>query len=740
MIKNTLLFVAIVLAGFPVAATAAEPLPCRAKNPDDPRPRIGLVLGGGGARGVAHISILKELERQQVPIDCIAGTSMGSLIGGLYASGMTPAELEEMVVALDWKALLDDGVERQDRSFRRKLDDQRSLAPARPGIGKGGIKLPLGVLKGEKILLFLEEQTRKSAGITDFNKLSIPYRAVAADINTGKAVVIDGGNLATAMRASMAIPGAFTPVEIDGKLLVDGGMVNQVPADVVRAMGADIVIAVDVGTPLGKIDSTSSIISIADQVISFLTVGNTVETLAALRKQDILIRPELGSEVSTTSFEKEKIDLALRIGAEAAAEASPRLTALSAPAVPFRTLPVDRDAETMVAFIDIDNQSGYDDAIFESILEPLKGKPIDRKKISVLFSEIYGQYPLDLLTYRVEVKDGQSGLAVQVKPKAIGKTLGEFGMQFSSNHDSQTQFNLTFGLLWAPVNASGGEVRTLLTLGDEPALIGEWFQPLTPGGKYFSNIEGGYRQQIYEFGDSFDTVVAEYIRNESSISPSIGRAFGNWGQLSLGLDIATGDFERRIGSPDFPEYNYKKRNARLTFQVDTLDSLYLPREGVLLDVSLAESIGAWGSSDSFSQANLDFIGARPFREHSLFAGVRYHDTYDGDPQLQNWFTAGGVTRFAGYQFESVEAQSYSLAFLGYNYRLGQLLGRNSVLGGTLEYGKIWGDATRVEFEGFQTHASVYFGFDSWLGLFMLGYGRSDDGASNFFIELGRNQF
>jgi NTE family protein len=740
MKKIILLLSVVMFSGASMPASAAEPLPCRAKNPNDTRPRIGLVLGGGGARGVAHISVLKELERLQVPIDCIAGTSMGSLIGGLYASGMTTAEMESMVSSIDWMELLDDGVERPDRSFQRKLDDQRSLAPLRPGVGKDGIKLPAGIKTGEKILLFLEAQTAKSAGVNDFDKLTVPYRAVAADINTGQAVVIGKGNLATAMRASMAIPGAFTPVEIDGKLLVDGGMVNQVPVDVVRAMGADMVIAVDVGTPLSKVDSTSSIFKVADQVIGFLTVGNTERTVAALTQRDILIRPELGSEVTTMSFEPEKIALALRIGADAATKASPRLAALAAPSVPARTVPSNRDAETVIAFIEIDNQSTYDSVIFESKLAELKGKPIDRKQIEKLFTEIYGQYPLDLLTYRVENRGEQTGLAVQVKPKAIGNKLGEFGMQFSSNLGAQTQFNLTVGMLWSPANSKGGEIRGLLTMGDEAALVGNWFQPLTPGGKYFSNIEAGYRQQLYYFGDGLDAVVAEYLRDEFLISPSIGRSFGNWGQLSLGLELGQGEYERRIGSPLYPELDYKRRNVALSFQVDTLDSLYLPRDGYLLDVSLVESLDSWNSSDSFSQANLEFIGAHAIGEHSLFGGLRYHDNYDGEPMLQNWFTAGGVTRFAGYQFESVEAESYQLGFVGYNYRLGQLMGRNSVIGGTLEYGKIWGDATRVDLDGYRAHASVYFGFDSWLGLFLVGYGRSEDGDSNLFLELGRNQF
>ena len=356
MLRNILLTALIIApvntlsaqATAPASAPASAELPCRMKNPGDPRPRIGLVLGGGGARGAAHISIIRELERQHIPIDCIAGTSMGALIGGLYASGMTSAELEDMIKTMDWRGLLDDTVPRQERSFRRKQDDQLSLAPARPGIGRDGLKLPSGILSGEKIIFFLSKKYGNAAGIVDFNQLSIPFRAVATDINSGQAVVLGFGSLPMAMRASMSIPGAFTPISIDGHLLVDGGMVNQVPIDVVRAMGADIVIAVDVGTPLATIDSQSSILAIGNQVTGFLTVGNTEASVATLTEKDILIRPLLGNDVTTTSFEPDKIELALAIGKEAATLSSNRLAVLSAPSVPPRRIAADPDSKAMI--------------------------------------------------------------------------------------------------------------------------------------------------------------------------------------------------------------------------------------------------------------------------------------------------------------------------------------------------------------------------------------------------------
>lgn len=748
MLRNALLAFLLVSphAGAAVSDTAAmlqapaSELPCRMKDPQDPRPRIGLVLGGGGARGAAHVSVIQELERQKVPIDCIAGTSMGALVGGLYASGMTSGELEDMLKNMDWSALLTDSVPRQERSFRRKQDDTLSLAPARPGIGRGGLRLPSGILTGESILFFLTEKSSNAAGIVDFNRLSIPFRAVATDINSGEAVVLGFGNLPMSMRASMSIPGAFKPIAIDGRLLVDGGMVKQVPIDVVRAMGADIVIAVDVGTPLATIDGDSSILAIGNQVTGFLTVGNTEASVATLTDRDILIRPDLGNDVTTTSFDPEKIKMALAIGAEAALSASGRLAALSQPSVPPRRITPTADSTATIAFIELNNKSGYDDVIFQSVLAPLVGRPLDNLELREYFKQIYGQYPLDLLTYEIVNRDGKAGLLITAEPKQTGNLAAEFGLTFQSNQDSQSEFNLTVGVLSAPFNPSGGELRALLTIGDERALWGSWYQPLAPGGKYFTRVAGGYRETLYNFGSVFDVPVAQYNRNELFLAAGIGRAFSNWGELGLYAEAAAGQFDKRIGSQYLPpDVSYQKRNIGVAFKVDTVDSLYLPREGVLVDMRYVEGNEAWGSSDTFQQSDLDIIGAVPFNNSSIFGGVRYHAS-SGDPGLQNWFELGGVTRFAAYQLDSVNVENYRMAFLGYNYQIGQLLRRATVVGGTVEYGKIWGESDTFDIEGYQTHGSVFLGFDSWLGLFLLGYGRSTDGASNWFVTLGHNQF
>ena len=239
------------------------------------RPRIGLVLGGGGARGIAHVGVLKTLEEMRIPVDCIAGTSMGSIIGGLYASGMSPEQMSETVQRIDWPAAFTDGPPRPDLPFRTK-EEQRILLNAEIGLKQGKVQLPKGLLEGQNLLLLLEQLSLPAASVHDFDKLRIPYRAVATDLATGEPVILGSGELAKAMRASMSIPSALVPVELNGKILVDGGVADNVPVDVARELcHPDVIIAVNVGAPLAPADQLNSVLSVTEQLTNFLTVGNT---------------------------------------------------------------------------------------------------------------------------------------------------------------------------------------------------------------------------------------------------------------------------------------------------------------------------------------------------------------------------------------------------------------------------------------------------------------------------------
>jgi NTE family protein len=276
----------------PHAAFATDSVAQEAKP--TARQKIGLVLGGGGARGSAHVGVLKVIEELRIPIDYIAGNSMGAIVGGLYASGMTPDQIAHELKTIDWDDTFNDDPARPDRTFRRKRDDDFYLAKARLGMRDGEVQFPFGLIQGQKFDLHLSRLTLRSAKTHDFNKLPTPFRAVATDIETGQEVVLQSGNLARSIRASMAVPGGFDPVEIDGKLLVDGLVVNNVPVNIARDMGADIVIVVDVGSGLSKREDIKGVLSVVGQLTNILSQRNVDLQLATLKPNDIFIMPELG--------------------------------------------------------------------------------------------------------------------------------------------------------------------------------------------------------------------------------------------------------------------------------------------------------------------------------------------------------------------------------------------------------------------------------------------------------------
>ena len=306
----------------PIAAYADDL--CR--PPPTDRPRIGLVLGGGGARGIAHVGVIRVLEQLRIPIDYVAGTSMGSIVGGLYATGMTSTQLEEVIRQLNWSDIFADNTIRAERPYRRKRDDDLALFGPKFGVGPKSSLLPRGAISGQKIQFFLQSATSERVQSKNFDELPIPFRAIAADIVTGKPVVISQGDLATAMRASMSIPGLFSPIDFQGHLLVDGGIVNNLPVNVVQGMGADILIAVDVGTPLYTRAELTDFVSITSQLSGIMVVNNTERQESLLTPNDVLIVPNLGSEITSVDFGK--IDESIPLGYEAADALRDRLAPL----------------------------------------------------------------------------------------------------------------------------------------------------------------------------------------------------------------------------------------------------------------------------------------------------------------------------------------------------------------------------------------------------------------------------
>ena len=288
------------------------------------RPKVCLVLSGGGARGAAHVGVIAVLEELRVPVDCIAGTSMGALVGAAYASGMSVAEMEQVLREIDTRLLFVEKPPREEQSIRAKLDDDLDLFGFELGVRDTKLLLPKGAVSGVQLETVLRRLT-KAKGYLRFDELPIPFRAVATDLVSGKSVVFSEGELANVMRASMSVPGVIAPAEFDGKMLVDGGLTDNLPVDVARRMGADIVIAVNLGTTLAPKDQLNSVVGITGQVINLLTEQNVRTSLASLKPADVLILPELG-DFSAADFDH--LPQTVPIGEAAARKVADRLAAV----------------------------------------------------------------------------------------------------------------------------------------------------------------------------------------------------------------------------------------------------------------------------------------------------------------------------------------------------------------------------------------------------------------------------
>jgi len=398
-----------------MAAMAAGDPPARQ------RPRVGLVLSGGGARGMAHIGVLKVLEEMRVPVDCIAGTSAGAIVGGLYAAGLSTAELEKLVTSLSWHEAFMDTPPVDEMAFRRKEDSQKYKIDFDLGYRDGRFTVPRGLIQGQNLNLLLKQQLTRVLEVRDFDRLSIPFRAVASDITTGEEVVLGSGDLAEAIRASLSIPGVFAPVEIDGRLLVDGGVSNNLPVNVVRQMGADVVIAVDISTPLRPKEVLQFSATISSQVLTILIQRNVQAQLKTLGAADILVRPDMSAVKSMDFYGSGQ---AVRFGHRAAGKEKARLSALSLTEGEYgehlaqRTRPSSDPLR--IDYIKVENRSKMSPRVIASQIETKTGEPLDMAAVKKDIERIYG-----LGTFRARrLPPGEAGQGKGARLRTGREVLG----------------------------------------------------------------------------------------------------------------------------------------------------------------------------------------------------------------------------------------------------------------------------------------------------------------------------
>lgn len=704
------------------------------------RPKIGLVLGGGGARGVAHIGVLQELERLQIPIDAIAGTSMGALVGGLYASGMTSDDLEELVQSLDWAAALSDRPARDSLSFRRKQDDRAYPIDFELGVRGSQFLLPEGVIQGQELDLLLRKLTLEVSDVSNFDDLPIPFRAVAADIVTGDMVVLGGGDLAKALRASMSVPGAFAPAEIDGRKLVDGGIAGNLPIDIARQMGVDIVIAVDVEFPLYSEDELGSVLTVSEQVITILMRKETLRQIETLGERDVLLRPELGLFASSNFGEATQT---IEPGRQAALAANEKLVQLGVEANEWRihlagrTVPDLKD-ETL-AFVRVEHDDKLVDDVLEARIDVEPGDAIDPDRLAKNANRLYGLQLYEQVSYRLVEEDKATGVEYTATTKSWGPNFLQFGVSLEDDFDGSTGFNIAARHTRAGINRRGAEWRTDLQLGTEPALRTEFYQPLSFDSRWFvaPRFELGQRN-FNVFSDN--RRLARYRVTDGVFNLDLGRELGTVGEFRIGAFRGVGDARVKVGDPALENLDYETGGGLARLRFDTADNVRFPRRGVLADIQWTLSRPGMGADSRFETLEADYAQTWSRGKNSLQVGLSYATTLDSDNAVQNFFPMGGFLRLSGLERGAIAGPHAGLMRLVYYRRIGNTTGgifeTPVYVGASAEAGNVWQSRSEMSFGSMRLNGSLFAGIDTFIGPVYLAAGLAKGGESNFYLFIG----
>ncbi|WP_429065009.1 patatin-like phospholipase family protein [Aeromonas bestiarum] len=720
------------------------------------RPRIALVLSGGGAKGAAHIGILKVLEEKRIPVDIIVGTSMGSYVAGMYAMGLSAEEVERTTLAIDWNKGYQDKVGRDELSLRKKQQSEKYQLRTDIGINGDSVQFPDGFFQGQSMASLLRHATSNLPAQKSFDDLPIPYRAVATDMETVTPFVLDSGSLAKAMQASMSIPGALKPVEWEGHILADGGTVNNMPVDVAKAMGADVVIAVDISAKLRTRESLKSGLAMIDQLTTYMTQVGTDKQKALLGPKDILLTPEFGGMgIADFALMPEGI----KRGEAVANRASAQLDGLSlSPAAytAYRNQKLSRRAERSgqpayyIDKVEILNKSRLSDETVRAMLKVRPDKVQTNESLEAGIRRLYALESFDRITYEVEERGGENVLVVDASEKNWGPGYLNFQFGFSDDFESSSNYNVGMSYTLTNVNDWGAEWLTEASLGTAKHLKTDFYTPLEPSQTFYGEASLAYdktQRRIFTPEETRTEDGVSYIDSEYSFTSAdlaVGWNRQPWSRLSLGL-------EGKVGAIDIRNVADAKVDASswgpyVRFEHDTLDSRYFPYQGVYWDVKSGyshvkiEPTGEPTENTEGVNYHLTMIKPWSWDRHSLNLMLEGGGSTSQEEYPLFVQDLGGLFRLSGFQHYQLSGRYSLFGGLRYIYRVADndfgALRAPLYLGGSLEQGGVWDKGEDINMESSFTAGSVYVGVESFLGPIFLGYGMAEGGNNMFYLQLG----
>ncbi|MCQ1057214.1 patatin-like phospholipase family protein [Photobacterium sp. ZSDE20] len=721
------------------------------------RPKIGVVLGGGGAKGAAHIGVLKALEDLQIPVDYIAGTSMGAYVGGLYATGMSADEIEALLTSVDWEQGYQDRVMRGDRRVREKQQEDRYQITSELGFGFWELKAPRGIVQGQTMGAILRSTSGNLPVFDSFDQLVIPYRAVATDIENLEPVVLDKGDLAEVMQASMSIPGLLPPKEVKGKLLVDGGITDNLPIEVVRNMGADIIIAVDISNEFKKRDELNTYFAVMDQLTDFMVRYNADRQIALLSDKDFLIRPNIRG-INTADFAR--MPLAFESGYVEVMAMADELNHLGR-STWFQDyvdnkqkrrrhlVPLD---ERVVDEIRLENNSSYADGVLLDRLELEAGKAISSEELDASVSSLYALDRFERVDYRIEKIDGENVILLNVEEKSWGPNFIDFRFALEDDFENSTDYSFGMAFNVTGLSRAGAEWRTELEYGSDKRIATGLYLPFVKDHDWFSLITAEYKNTDYNiplFGEEpaledIDIFIpANYT--DTIFDASFGWQPKLWQEFRMGMRYISGETEV-LGFPNFGVDKRKSQVGYIRYSLDTLDDFMLPKQGNLLELELAASDDKSrfdGSEfDDFSvHFDMNWKGAVTYGDHTFMGKAEYgRVSSDFDLRLDPK-ELGGFLNLSGIPKNSLSGNNKIFTAAIYRYNLTEQdfgLFKSSVFfGGSVEYGGVYNNSD-LNFKDvpLYTAGSLYSGITTPVGPLILAYGRTEQSNHAFYVFFG----
>ncbi|HCG7914931.1 patatin-like phospholipase family protein [Vibrio parahaemolyticus] len=744
----------------------ATPSVAQVKNEDTPtRPKVAVVLAGGGAKGAAHIGVLKALEEMHIPVDIITGTSMGAYVGGLYATGMSADEIESFIYSVDWNSGYRDRVDRSQRRVRDKEYEDRYQITTDLGLRFGEVRAPTGVVQGQNMLRVLRETTGNLGRFDSFDELAIPYRSVATDILELDEVVIGNGYLVDAMMASMSVPGALPPYKLNGHMLVDGGVVNNMPVDVARAMGADVVIAVDISTDYKTEDDFTGLFTVADQLSNYLVRRSTQQQVETLQEHDVYIRPNVG-QMETVEFDK--MPWAFQSGYDITREMESKLAGLRLSNAEYQKY-IDHKQEVrkklvygddrVVDEIVIVNNTHYSDVLLTNRLELETGRKIETAEIEKAVENLYALDRFELITYHFEEVDGSNLLVFDVNEKSWGPNYLNFRFFLEDDFDTDSQYGIGMSTNFTNLNSHGAEMALNVEMGTDKLIEAELYSPVLSSQEFFVAGKVAYSSEGRNLPVSDDDSSLSSVNDFLPVSYTefvseiaIGIQPTLWQELRLGGRYSSGSIElstlASVGNLDF-----ERRGLFANYRLDTLDDFAFPTRGLLVDLEYLvshdtspEEIGQSKPKDivedTVYEIDARFKGAMSYQRHTLVGQAEYsfvqskNSSITLDPR-----ELGGFLHLSGIPRNSLIGQNLFFSSLVYRYKWFDndfgLFEAPVYVGASLEHGGTWSDNDlKLNEAPLYNAASIFFGVDSPIGPIMLAYGRTEQDMEAVYLIVG----